>query len=363
MFDNLHCAWQLNVAASSYSSVGCQVIAGMPRVEARGWTVERGPWKGFVAHAYEQPQTRFCYALFSGHEAVKAAAMGGEERAQTVRFGSKGPLVKSVQEALIAQGYDVGAGGADGDCGFGTINAVKRFQLAKLGAQNADLIVGPATAEALGLDWSGVRGGAPVVSLAASASAGEAAPAVVATDGTYNAKYKVTFRSLVSGGFYSHDPDDMSVKRAVRTNNPGALNITGWQKMFPGYVGITPADSAGNKTTIYLSPEHGVGAWFHLLATRYGYGAAGSVRIGELAKRYSGTTSESSAASKAYVAGWKRGSGNALDAGTVIDLGNDADVLKLAKAMFFHEIGSASPLKDEQIASGVKHEREKTLPV
>src|SRR5262249_22160309 len=151
-------------------------------------------------------------------------------------------------------------------------------------------------------------------------------------------KYGVTFRSLVPGGFYSHDPDDMGVKRAIRTNNPGALNITSWQKAFRGYVGVTPADSAGNKTTIYVTPEHGVGAWFHPLAQRYGYGASGSVRIGELARKYSGTASETSAAARAYVAGWKRGSGGALTANAVVDLGDESDVLMLAKAMFFHEI-------------------------
>jgi hypothetical protein len=41
--DNMHCAWQLNVAANNFSSNGCQVIAGMPRVVARGWEVEKGP--------------------------------------------------------------------------------------------------------------------------------------------------------------------------------------------------------------------------------------------------------------------------------------------------------------------------------
>jgi hypothetical protein len=360
VFDNLHCAWQLNVAADSYSSYGCQVIAGMPRVEARGWTVEKGPWKTFVAQAYGVAQTRFCYALFAGHEALKTATLGADGRAQTVRFGSKGPLVKSVQEALIAQGFDIGPGGANGDCGFATINAVKRFQIAKLGAQNADLIVGPATAQELGLDWSGASGDAPVTTLAASASAATLtgdAGADQLDAGTPNAKYGVTFRSLVQGGFYSSDPDNLSVKRAIRTNNPGALNITAWQKQFPGYVGITQADSAGNRTTIYVTPEHGVGAWFHLLANRYGYGATGSVRIGDLARKYSGTASEASAASRAYVVGWKRGSGNTLAADTVVDLGDDAAVLKLAKAMFFHEIGGASPLKDAQIVEGVKRER------
>ena len=64
------------------------------------------------------------------------------------------------------------------------------------------------------------------------------------------------YGSLVPGGFFSADPEDMHVPRSVRTNNPGALNISAWQKERRGFVGVTPPDSAGNKTTIYRTPEH-----------------------------------------------------------------------------------------------------------
>src|SRR4051812_26147631 len=40
-------------------------------------------------------------------------------------------------------------------------------------------------------------------------------------DGTFNTKYNTYFIALVPGGFYRSDPDDRSVRRSVRTNNPG----------------------------------------------------------------------------------------------------------------------------------------------
>ena len=99
---------------------------------------------------------------------------------------------------------------------------------------------------------------------------------------TYNDNYKANFRSLVPGGFFSSDPDDLSAKRSIRTNNPGALNISTWQKQFPGYVGVTQADAAGNVTTIYVTPENGVGAWYYLLTDRYQFGDGGSLTLKEL---------------------------------------------------------------------------------
>lgn len=67
----------------------------------------------------------------------------------------------------------------------------------------------------------------------------------------YNKKRKVRFGTLVNGWF-SATPDDTGISRAIRTNNPGALNMSAaWQRMRPGFVGQTPADAAGNVTTIY----------------------------------------------------------------------------------------------------------------
>lgn len=46
-----------------------------------------------------------------------------------LKRGDKGNAVKSMQGALIARGFSCGPEGADGDYGYNTVNAVKRFQL------------------------------------------------------------------------------------------------------------------------------------------------------------------------------------------------------------------------------------------
>jgi hypothetical protein len=79
------------------------------------------------------------------------------------------------------------------------------------------------------------------------------------------------FGSLIPGGFFSSDPFNHSVPRSIRTNNPGALNISSWQRTRPGFVGVTESDGSSNQnvTTIYRTPEHGVGSWFHLIKDIY----------------------------------------------------------------------------------------------
>jgi hypothetical protein len=170
------------------------------------------------------------------------------------------------------------------------------------------------------------------------------------------------FRSLTPNGFFSSTPNDTSIKRSIRTNNPGALNISNWQKNFPGYVGVTQPDHAGNVTAIYVTPEHGVAAWYNLLTDRYGYGETGSVTLVNLARKYAGASSTTAPAVTAYVRGWRRCSNNVLNANSVTHLDDDAEVLLLARAMFCHEIGAPSPLHDDQIITGVSLKRAGDLP-
>lgn len=170
------------------------------------------------------------------------------------------------------------------------------------------------------------------------------------------------FGSLVPGGFFSSDPSNHSVPRSIRTNNPGALNICSWQKARPGFVGVTEADGSSNHnvTTIYRTPEHGIGSWFYLLKDVYGFGATGNFTIDRLAQHYAG--SASGPAVTEYIAGWSRFSGGMVVAATIISLANDTDMLTLAKAMFGNESGIATPLHDDQITYAVAHERMGTLP-
>jgi D-alanyl-D-alanine carboxypeptidase len=184
---------------------------------------------------------------------------------------------------------------------------------------------------------------------------------VPAPSGTYSPAYRVYFDALTAGGFYSSDPDDLKVRRSVRTNNPGALNISSWQRSRPGYVAVTRPDGSGNRTAIYRTPEHGVASWYVLIADRYGFGTAGSFTVEQLAERYAGTPAGSSQVNQ-YLSGWKRWSGGRLLPTVVIGVADDSDMLMLAKAMYAHEAAQVSPLHDDQILFGIQNQRAGILP-
>jgi hypothetical protein len=365
-YDNMHCGWQMDPAAPYYSSNGCQVIAGRPQVLARDWGSEEGAWKRFIEHIYGAAQTRFAYALFSGREVLRAATLPANEGLRpSVRFGSSGPLAEIVQDALIKRGYPVGAAGSDGDFGLSSAAALARFQRERMSATSVDAVAGAATGAALGIDWPTKAGELPPLAdwpvdgdngtetVVRPASAGPAGEAGVATP---------NYRSLTPGGFFSATPFDLSIKRAIRTNNPGALNISAWQRIYPGFAGVTQPDHAGNVTAIYVTPEHGVAAWHYLFTSRYGFGEQGSVVLQELVRRYAGVPTVDHPAAQTYVRGWTRASGTALKKDTLLSFADDASMLPLAKAMFAHEIGAASPLKDAQILKGLALKRSGTLP-
>jgi D-alanyl-D-alanine carboxypeptidase len=172
----------------------------------------------------------------------------------------------------------------------------------------------------------------------------------------FNRKRKVEFGTLSPDGWFSAAPDDTDVNRAIRTNNPGALNISAWQHLRTGYVGQTSPDSAGNITTIYQTPEHGIAAWYFLLFDRYGFGSIGYFDLVSLAQKYAGRDA-TAAEIKAYTDGWAKWSGGALQPTTVIHFSNDNELLALAKAEFAHEAAAVSPLGDDQIIAGFALER------
>lgn len=189
-WDNLHCAHQDNLDRPGFSSNGCQVIAGRPSMPANGNRPETGPWKVFVENAYgkdAQGQKRFPYLLFSGTEVGMAFSRPDGPLSRSARFGSSGPWVARVQEALQTQGFSFLT--ADGDFGRSTLEAVMGFQAQEFGPGQADGVVGPNTAGALGIDWPPFSEKASPVAVAkTSATPGKApaewrAAAVVITPG------------------------------------------------------------------------------------------------------------------------------------------------------------------------------------
>lgn len=150
--DNLHCAWCMSLN-KDYSSAGCQVVMGYPETPwGRPDNIDQGHWKQFLKNAYDLAQDSFTYVLLDGRDALKAA-QADAALIPRLRYGSFGELVKLVQEALKARQYYEGK--IDGDLGWRTLSAVIQFQKAKFGLDDADGVVGPITAEALGVPWPG----------------------------------------------------------------------------------------------------------------------------------------------------------------------------------------------------------------
>ena len=349
----------MNPSMPDYSSNGCQVVAGRPRVLSRGWDTELGPWAEFVDRAYARRQARYSYALFSGREVLALSTAAGAYESRNVRFGSSGELVYVVQDALLKNGFDLGPAGADGELGWGTLQAVRQVQLKGFGPSGVDLVVGPGTAKLLGIDWPDRSGSLPplIAPLPGMLSVGS-----VTAGGMKELLVAPNFRSLLPGGFFSSEPYNLSVRRSIRTNNPGALNISAWQRLRKGFAGVTQPDKAGNVTSIYVTPEHGIAAWYYLLSDRYGYGSVGSFTVGELACRYAGIADPADPAVLSYVAGWKKWVDKSLKAQTRIALADDAAMLLFAKGMFSHECGKVTPLHDDQVLEALRLERTGSLP-
>lgn len=158
------------------------------------------------------------------------------------------------------------------------------------------------------------------------------------------------YRSLI-GGFYSATPMDKTTGPvAIRMNNPGAVNGAAWERQYPGYVGeheTTP----GNRSTIFETPEHGVAVWYELMKK---YRASGAITVRDIIWKYGGGQANYATT---YLDDVTKRTG--LQGHTEIKLtGDDATLLKFAKAMFRHEAGRETPLSDAQIMFGFKFARD-----
>lgn len=159
---------------------------------------------------------------------------------------------------------------------------------------------------------------------------------------------KLPYRSLV-GGKFSSTPSDISIKRSIRTNNPGALNISAWQKEMPGYVGWTFPDNSpnGNKTTIYASPEEGAAAWVKLMDI---YIRGGYDEVGKIIDHYGGGQDYSG-----YLAFVLQHEPTFTEE-TKVNLNDEATLVKLLKVMSHHEMGPDVPYpwSNTQLTYGVQ---------
>lgn len=148
--DNLHCGWFDGLDSNTFASAGCQVVMGFPKCDKPGRTGNIGPWKVFHDNAYSQAQDSFSYILVTGME-LNTLANNPNPHGK-LRFGSSGKLVENLQAALKQKRFYEGI--IDGDFGERTMRAVTDFQRSAFGNKSVDGIVGPVTAEALGIDMT-----------------------------------------------------------------------------------------------------------------------------------------------------------------------------------------------------------------
>lgn len=156
------------------------------------------------------------------------------------------------------------------------------------------------------------------------------------------------YRALVDGGYYSDNPSDVSIRRSIRTNNPGALNTALWVQSYPGFV-AEQNDSAGNNTAVFEAPEYGVAAWWTLMDRYRRRYNPQNFHLKNVLTRYSGGNAETAANYIAFVSA-KSGIGSKVP----LDIYDDFAMNKIAKAFFHYEAGKPTPLSDEQIAFGIQ---------
>ena len=231
-FDNLHAGWSHGTDHDSFASAGCQVVVGFPQCPKRNGKEDTGPWKTFKGNAYAIEQDSFFYVLLTGHEAERLALSTTSPGAR-LRYGSKGPLVTAVQQALKAQGFYEGR--LDEEFGLRTLRAVLRFQATEFGPRGDDGIVGAQTASALGIDWPGQ----PATAVAIERALPPSAPLSFGTPTTRDALPPAT--ATASGqvrfeGDHAVGPDGTRFAKRFRKGvfNFGTTSIRDYVSSHPG---------------------------------------------------------------------------------------------------------------------------------
>jgi D-alanyl-D-alanine carboxypeptidase len=175
-------------------------------------------------------------------------------------------------------------------------------------------------------------------------------------DTKYPEGTEFNFRSLVGiGNFFSSQPDaeynssNTLTRRALRTNNPGALNISKWQiDNMKGYVGSTLPDRYGDSTVAYEAPEYGIGAWGFLLRKIYFSSSKDIVTVGAIVDKYRGPNSRDG-----YIDGYMKYSDGRYNEDYEINLYDNAELARFAIASYSFEFGSWYPLTDDQLLAGI----------
>jgi len=152
--DNLHSAYVDSVGSdfpANFESAGCIVVAGFPKRIGRPATRDLGCWPRFRDAAYASGQMQFAFLLSTGPEAEAVATAEVGTVPCALRFGSEGPLVERMQQALVLQGL-LEPTEVNGRFRARTLSAVTAFQRRE--QLSVDGTFALHSADALGIeDW------------------------------------------------------------------------------------------------------------------------------------------------------------------------------------------------------------------
>jgi N-acetylmuramoyl-L-alanine amidase len=155
--DNLHPSFKTSTG-SEFSSAGCQTVRGnytddghVDPPESVGWSTFRQRL-GLTTAGNPSTRTEFWYVLLTGREAWLVTQPRYRPSLRRLRFGSSGPGVQALQQALARE--RVFSGTADGAMGPVTTLALITLQQRRDGGR-ADGIVTPELGLRLGFDLVG----------------------------------------------------------------------------------------------------------------------------------------------------------------------------------------------------------------
>lgn len=267
--DNIHCAFGMGpddrIPDNRFSSAGCQVVAGTVKKGVAG--SEAGPWARFIAPFLDDlgNQQSAEYVLFSEAEVTQMIRNRNAGKTVILRMGSRGALVAKLQERLNAVAGTTLR--VDGDFGAGTFLAVTDFQTATTGPASDDGVIGPATAERLGMTLpafnfdaaiGGKAGHDGPDGLIVAGGAGDVAPPAavpgdkIAWGAVTNAKHGTGFKAKVIeiSGRLKCDPNHLMAVMAFESAESFAPDKRNPISGATGLIQFMPSTAAGLGTSL-----------------------------------------------------------------------------------------------------------------